>query len=144
MTYEHKYVFKKFKIVLLVVILLLLICIPVFKYFQLTTEARITLREAKNVKLQLQAIDVEYYALGTSVYDASSANGLNSGVLERIRDFMENSCDITIYSYDKKDRAVTGFIYTNGNYQAVYSYDSELGESWKVSYIMNVLEYNGK
>ncbi|MGN0151312.1 MAG: hypothetical protein ACI39Q_02455 [Wujia sp.] len=141
---RKKIIWKRIKIFLLVAGLLLLVGTPVFLYFRLSTEGRLALRQAKNVKLQLEMIDIEYYALGKSVYDVSGNHGLSDGVLERVRSFMENSCEVSITSYSRSTRTVLGFIYTNDKYQVIYSYDEEKGDCWQVNYILKLKEYDGQ
>lgn len=141
---RKKIIWKRIKIFLLVAGLLLLVGTPVFLYFRLSTEGRLALRQAKNVKLQLEMIDIEYYALGKSVYDVSGNHGLSDGVLERVRSFMENSCEVSITSYNRSTRTVLGFIYTNDKYQVIYSYDEEKGDCWQVNYILKLKEYDGQ
>ncbi len=134
---------RKFKIGLLVIVLVFVICCPLFIYFRLSTEGRLALREAKNVKLKLQVLDIEAYGNGSSVFDSSRKNGMKKGSIEKIRDFLEMDCDVNVTSYDAKNRIVTGFVYQRGRYQVIYFYDDEKGDTWKVNYIFEILRYDG-
>lgn len=137
---------KKRHVIMTVIVLLvvLVISIPVFLYFKFTTESRMALREAKNVKLALNMLDIEYYAKGKTVYNPNNINGLTDGVMQEVSDVLEHDCSLAITSYDKKERKVLGFVYNYEHYQVVYRFDKDKGDTWKVSYILNILDYDGE
>lgn len=135
---------RKIKIVLLVLLIVFVISVPIFLYFRLSTEGRLALREAKNVNLQLQVLDIEAYANNSSVYNPNTPGGLTKSDLNRIQDFMGYPFELKITSYNKKLRKVTGFVYQRGHYQVVYNYDAEKGNDWTVNYLFKILEYDGE
>ena len=135
---------KKFKIVLCILFGVLIVGFPVFAYFDVTAKGRFALREAKNVKLHIQMQDVEMYVTQGSVYDSTKQSGLSDGTYEKLKVFMEKDFDLRITAYNKKLRQVMGFVYTTGNYQVVYTYDTEKGDTWKVNYILNIFDYDGE
>lgn len=135
---------RKIKIALLTLFMVLVISIPIFIYFRLTTEGRLALREAKNVNLQLQMLEVEAYAKEISLYNPNTPYGINTEYYERIRNFMGFDFDLKITSYNKSLRQVTGFVYQRGNYQVVYTYDTIKGNDWKVNYLFTILDYDGE
>lgn len=142
--YEKKQKIKKIINIVLVLLLLLLIGFPVFGVFHVKTESRLALREAKNVKIRLEMLDIEAYSKGQTIYDDSSSNGLAKGVEKNICEFLELDCEIRLTSYDKKKKTVTGFIYNRDNYQVEYSYDEKKGDTWKVKYLVKILDYDGE
>lgn len=137
---------KRRHVIMTVVILLivLLVSVPVFLYFKVTTESRLALREAKNVKLTFNMLDIDYYAQNKCIYSANKPNGLSDGVQEEIEKNLEHECTVAITSYDSKLRKVLGFVYTSDHCQVVYRYDNQNGDTWKVSYLLNILEYDGE
>ena len=52
---------KKIRNMMEVFVFLLILGAVVFSYFHITTQGRLVFREAKNVKLTLEMLDVEYY-----------------------------------------------------------------------------------
>lgn len=134
---------RKIRNVIGVLLLLLLIGIPVFANFRIKTEARLALREAKNVNIHLQMLSIEYYGRNKDVFDSSKKNGLADGVLDSIRDYMGNDCEVRINSYSKKEHRVLGFEYRRGNYEVIFSIDPEKGNVWDVNYLYNVYYYDG-
>jgi hypothetical protein len=131
------------KIVLLVALVLLIIGVPVFFTFRIKTEGRLALREAKNVKLALEMISVEYYGMGLSIYDSTNASGLTDGVRSRLDEIIGEDYDISVTSYDKNSRNITSFDYINDNYMVRYICDTEKGDAWKVYYKYLVFDYDG-
>jgi hypothetical protein len=128
------------KIILLVIIALLLIGVPIFACFSIGSGAHIALREAKNVKLAIQMLDIEYYGQGQSVYDASKPNGLRKGAEEEIQTLLEHDGEIVLQEYDKKNRAICAFTYKNEHYEAVYRYDEAKGDEWQIYYYLKVMD----
>jgi hypothetical protein len=98
------------------------------------------LREAKNVKLTMEMLDIEYYGQGSSVYDGDRKNGLKKGVEDEIWNMLEHDGDVVLQSYNKKKRKITGFTYANQHYQVIYNYDDENGDSWQVRYFINIID----
>jgi hypothetical protein len=131
------------KRVILVAVILLVVGVPVFLLFRLKTEGRIALREAKNVKIALDMISVEYYGMGLSIYDSDSASGLTSGVRDRIDELVDEEFDVSVTAYDKTTKNVTAFDYINQNYMIRYIYDAEKGDTWKVYYKYLIYDYDG-
>ncbi len=135
---------RKIKTAILIIVCVFLLATPVFLYFRITTEARLAFREAKNVKLAFDMLDVEYYGRGASVFDASALNGMSAGVQQRLDELLEHECDVSILSYSQKNRTVTAFIYTTEHYRVLYRYDAQKGDTWKVDYMIPILEYDGE
>jgi hypothetical protein len=128
------------KRILIVAVILIIVCIPIFAYFRISSSAHIALREAKNVKLTMEMLDIEYYGQGSSVYDGDRKNGLKKGVEDEIWNMLEHGGDVVLQSYNKKKRKITGFTYANQHYQVIYNYDDENGDSWQVRYFINIID----
>lgn len=47
-----------------------------------------------------------------------------------------------LLSYNRKNRQVTGFVYTQGTYRVTYSCDKDAREHWDVDYIFNVYKFD--
>ncbi len=131
---------RQIKIILLVFVILAIIGVPIFACFRISSGAHIALREAKNVKLAMQMLDIEYYAEDTSVYDAERPDGLKKGAKERIDDILEQDGEVLLQAYNQKSRSIQAFTYTNDHYQVVYTYDKEEGDTWKIRYFFTVMD----
>lgn len=113
----------------------------IFTYFHITTQARLTLREAKNVRLALDMLDVEYYGRNSSVYDPEKRDGLNDGVSKRLYDICGQSGKTELLSYDQKNHKTTCMIYETEHYRVFYQQDEAGKDSWKVDYLVMVMKY---
>lgn len=140
---RRKEYFRKFKNVLLMLLLLLVIGVPTFTYFKVTTDGRFALREAKNVNMAFQMLSIEYYGKDISIYNPYSSNGLNEGVAERLADVTENRGDIRLLSYDRNTRKVHKFTYETDNVRVTYSLREDGTNEWKVDYLWNIWIYDG-
>lgn len=126
------------------ILLIVLISAIAFTYFRISTEGHRAFREAKNIKLAFQLLSVEYYGDKKSVYDPNKLNGMTEGVQERIAQLLENDGAVMITSYRKRDRKVTGFIYTIGRYRVTYRYNEEEEDDYTIDYVIPILHYDGK
>ena len=135
---------NKIKVIIIVILCVFLIATPIFLYFRITTEGKVAFREAKNIKLAFEMLQIEYYGRGMSVYDASATNGLAAGVQERLEEILEHDCNVSILAYNNKERMVTAFIYTTGNYRVLYRYDAVQGDCYDVDYMIRILKYDGR
>ncbi len=131
---------KRIKIAILIVLIVVAVFVILFNYFRIMHGGRTAFKEAKNVKLALNMLDIEYYAKGKSVYEPGKRHGLSKESLERIREILENDGVIEITSYDSELKLVTGFTYQIDNYKVTYQYED--GEDkWDVDYLINLFNY---
>lgn len=131
----------RLKVILIGLLVLLIFGTPAIAYFRISANGRIALREAKNIKLSFQMISIEYYAMGDSIYDNTRTSGMSEGVRERIDEILGHKGSIKITAYDTGNRMVTGFIYTTGSYQVIYTYDRNTGGSYRVNYIFKLFDF---
>ena len=125
------------------VLLVLLIAGIAFTCVRISTEGHRAFREAKNLKLAFQMLEIEYYADQKSVYDPGRLNGMSEGVQERISQLLENDGYVMITAYRKKERKVTGFIYTIGHYRVTYRYNEEKEDEYTIDLVIPILHYDG-
>lgn len=112
-----------------------------FIQFKKYSDARLALREAKNIKMNLEMVDKELYAMGLSIYDDTAEGNLNSSALASvIRHQGELEGEIKLTGYNFSERKITGLEYELEKYIIRYEYNSD-GESWHVCYIKEILKY---
>lgn len=136
----RKIILKKVRIYLTVIVLILLIFGCAFGYFKIYTEGRTAFREAKNIKIALSLLSVEYYGKGYSVYDPTKRDGLTEGVESRLDEVIETGGNTTILAYDYAEREVTSFVYETGNYRVYYKKGKNKTQ-WKVKYCLQIMSY---
>ena len=140
---RRKEYFRKFKNVVLILLLLLVIGVPTFTYFKVTTEGRFALRGAKNINMAFQMLSIEYYGKDLSIYNPYRTNGLNDGVADRLADVTENRGEVRLLSYDTKTRTVYKFTYETNNVRVTYTLKDGDINQWKVDYLWNIWIYDG-
>lgn len=131
---------RKIRIAIIIVIVVAAIFVVLFNYFKIMRGGRTAFKEAKNVKLALNMLDIEYYAKGKSVFEPGKRHGLSKESLERIQGILENDGVIEITSYDSDLKMVTGFTYQIDHYKVTYQYDDGL-DKWNVDYFINLFNY---
>lgn len=128
--------------VIAILLLTLAVGAVAFSYFHVTTQARLTCRRGKNVKLALDMLDIELYAEKKTVYDAKKPGGIATGIVDRVYGIVEQEGEIQIFSYDQQKRKITGLLYEEDKYRVIYRYDPEKGDCWRVDYLINLLDYS--
>ena len=126
--------------ILLIIMGVLIICTAVFFWFYIHKNAKLALRDAKNVYMALNSVEIEYYAQGKSIYDPKKYNGLADGVLKKVQDLVENEGTFRILSYDEKSHQILVLQYRLGYYQINYD-DSPTETVWEVNYMFNVYRF---
>jgi len=139
---EHRIIRReRIKNVLIGFLVAVLICIPVFGYFRISTQAHIAFREAKNIKLATTMLAVEYYGTGQKLFDRSSIDGMNDEVRERLLSVTQNRGHIRLLSYDASQRAITAFTYESGHIKVTYYMDHDGVENWTIDYVFTIEKY---
>ncbi len=135
---------EKIKNVLIGFLIALLLCIPGFFYFRISTQAHIAFREAKNIKLATTMLSVEFYGTGQQLFDRSSPDGMNDEVRERLLGVTQNRGRIRLLGYDNVQRAVTAFTYESGHIKVTYYMNRDGEESWTVDYVFTLDKYTSE
>lgn len=126
--------------IVLIILLVLFIGFGIFYFFTIRTKADHAFRDAKNVYLALSTAEIEYYSRGESIYDPTKYNGLSDGVMERVRQLVDNEGSYRVISYNTKEHRVTGMIYYNQNFYVTF--DDQNGKTtWEVKYLMPIFTY---
>lgn len=137
---KTKQIIRMIKNIVLVILIVIVVAVPSFIYFRLSTEGRLALREAKNVKLTIEMLDVNYYAKGKLIYAPELKDGLQRGVAKDVRSLLEldDTASFEIIAYDESDRAIKEMIYTNEHYIVKYE-KKDNGNRWRVNYILPII-----
>lgn len=126
-------------IIFIIVIILAAVC---FSGFKISYGGHFALREAKNIKLALQTLDVEYYGVKKSVYNPYKENGLEDGVKKRLSEAVTSEdFKVQIIKYDIKAREVKEFEYESGVYRVTYRCDDNI-EKWKIDFCVTIQQYS--
>lgn len=123
--------------ILLIIMGVLIIGAAVFFWFYIRTNAKQALRDAKNVYMALNSVEIEYYAQGKSIYDPKKYNGLSEGVLQQVKALVDNEGTYRILSYDEKNHQILVLQYRRGFYQVNFYYSPQQ-TVWEVNYMMNI------
>ena len=129
-------------IVYIVVILVIIIAFTfAFRQFIIYSDARLALREAKNIKMSLEMINTEYYAIGISIYDDTAEGNIRKGAYDYVKKIQgELKGEMKLTGYDSANRIITGIEYETENYIVRYSKNGK-EETWRVSLIKELLSY---
>ena len=127
--------------VFLIVLVAFIVGGTIFCVFKLHIDAKSALREAKNVRLALRTADIEMYAKGQTIFNASKKNGLETGVKAKVEQIFVPEGKYSITSYSKSEHELTGMTYRKGHYIVMFSKDGD-NIRWDVDYLLNVYDYN--
>jgi len=124
-----------------IIVALAVIVAFVFHQFKVYSNARLKLREAKNIKMSLEVIDTELYAFGTSIYDDTCEGNIRKSAyahVEKLQGKIEGLIKLT--GYDSAKRLITELEYETKDYIIRYTRTGEQ-EEWKVCLIKELLTY---
>ncbi|MCR5726580.1 MAG: hypothetical protein K6G24_03855 [Lachnospiraceae bacterium] len=133
--------FRRILIAILIICVLLVIGVFVFSRFKGYSEARLTMREAKNIKMTLEMADMEYRGMGYSIYDETAEGNIRSGAVAYVNKIQGNpEGRMRLFGYDSTSRKITGFEYETDEYIVRYQYIDNK-DTWKVFQIKELLAY---
>ncbi len=137
----------KFRKVVLGVLAVALVLGVIVLFSGIGSGARTALSHAKDVRVALKLVSLEFYGGDGSVYDPSSVNGLAPGALSRIEDVIPVKGDIVLTGWDYENNIPISFTYREGKYLVEYREMGNGGGSygmngdWTVYYDFKVMEY---
>ena len=115
-----------------------------------SSNARAAISHAKQIRVAMKLISMQYYNGDGSIFDPTSDNGLRSGALEKIENVCLVDGDIVLNSWDTDNDIPLSFTYREGRYLVEYR---EIGRgdgsygmngSWSVYYDLKILEYSSE
>ena len=110
--------------------------------------ARNALSHAKDVRVAMKLVSLEYYKGDGSIYDPSTESGMADDALAKIRSVLPTKGDITLTAWDYENNMPLSFTYREGRYLVEYKEvgygDGTYGMNgdWTVYYDFKVLEYS--
>ena len=109
--------------------------------------ARSALSHAKDIRVALKLISLEYYGGDGSIYEPASENGMPKEALEKLKSIVPVRGDLQLTGWDFANNIPVSFSYREGRYLVEYK---DLGQGdgtygmngdWSVYYDFKVLEY---
>lgn len=122
----------KYATVILTAILAALILLTWSMLVRWRMEAHNALREARNAWMALRMTSVEYYGLGTSMYDAGRRSGLVEAAEKQVREIAEFTGDVSVLKNDKITQVPTEMLYHEGAYMVYYYLGNDSSRNWEV------------
>ncbi len=136
--------FKKFAVV---IILAAVILGGIVLWARISSGARSALNTARDIRVTMKLISLEYYGEENPFYDPSSADGMASDAPDRIKSICPYSGDLTLYTWDEENSIPLSFTYRDGRYLVEYKEighgDGSYGMNgdWTVYYDFKIMEY---
>ena len=138
---KRRALIRRVIIITVVIIGLLIFSFLTFRSFKIYSEARIALREAKNIKMSLEVADLEYYSVGINIYDETAEGNIRKGAFDYVNKIQGNPDGfMRLTGYDTQTRKITGFEFETEKYIVRFSHNSE-GDKWQIFQIKELLDY---
>ncbi len=135
------------KIARILIIVALIIGVIVF-ISGIGSGARTALGHAKDIRVAMKLVSLEFYKGDESIYDPSYQTGLAPDALTRMQVMIPIKGEITLTGWDYENDIPLSFTYREGRYLVEYkdvgSGDGTYGMNgdWTVYYDLKVLEYS--
>jgi len=137
----RKMFIRRVIVVALIIAAVIIAITIVFRQFKLYSDARIALREAKNIKISLEVADMELYGAGLSIYDETAEGNLRKGAVVYVNKMQgELQGTFKLTGYDSGRHKITGFEYELEKFIVRYKYNED-GDTWQVFQIKELLTY---
>lgn len=138
----HKLKFKRAcKTALIVLIICIVVIAPALWCWEQSIQKRQTLREAKNVVLNMELLALEYYGFDNPIVDSGRPSGMSKQAEEEIQSLSGVDGEFYLISWNTKKNCVTTMSYQKGRFLVQYRYDeSEDLSTWDVYW--NVQQYD--
>lgn len=137
----RKMFIRRVIVVALIIAAVIIAITIVFRQFRLYSDARIALREAKNIKISLEVADMELYGAGLSIYDETAEGNLRKGAVTYVNKMQgELQGTYKLTGYDSSRHKITGFEYELEKFIVRYKYNED-GDTWQVFQIKELLTY---
>ncbi|MBO6008460.1 MAG: hypothetical protein J6P78_07870 [Lachnospiraceae bacterium] len=130
-----------------VIVVIALIIGAIIIWSGIGSGARTAMDHAKDVRLAMKMVAMEYYGGKVSIYDPSAESGLTDEALAKIGNVAPVKGEITLTGWDEENNIPLSFTYREGRYLVEYrdigSGDGTYGMNgdWSVYYNFKVLEY---
>ena len=115
-----------------------------------SSQARAAISHAKQIRVAMKLISMEYYNGDGSIFDSTQETGLKDGALDRIENVCYVNGEIVLNSWDTENDIPLSFSYREGRYLVEYR---EIGQgdgsygmngTWSVYYDLKILEYTSE
>jgi hypothetical protein len=114
----------------------------------ISSGARAALGHAKDIRVAMKLVSLEFYKGEESLYDPSYENGIAPDALTRMKTMVPIKGEIILTGWDEENDIPLSFTYREGRYLVEYkelgSGDGTYGMNgdWTVYYDLKVLEYS--
>ena len=143
--FERQSITGKFRRIIIPVIIFLVIMGIFFVWARISTGSHTVLQEARDVRVAMKLIGVEYSGDSSRIYDPSSSDGMVSGIADKIEKLSYADGEVRLISWDVENSLPLAFTYSKGmylvEYRAVDPDDPNSGE-WNVYYAIHVTSYS--
>lgn len=129
-----KSVLKRFKYiniylyVLGSILFIFIILCPIVYHFNITSMARITLMDTKNIQLAMRLLSIQYYGQDRNIYQPGEPYGMAEDTIKEIRQLSGAEGEITLVYWNSSKGLPGKFFYKTDSFLAVYEYNSESEE----------------
>ena len=113
----------------------------------ISSGARTALAHAKDIRVAMKLVSLEFYGGDGSIFDPSTKNGLAENAVSKIQTVLPVKGDIYLTAWDYENNIPLSFSYREGKYLVEYKEvgngDGSYGMNgdWSVYYDLKVLEY---
>lgn len=123
------------------VVICFAVVFPSASYYDEHTQAKIILREAKNIQLAMKILAVKYYGDDRHVYVPNTQYGMMEDTVNEILDLSGADGKITLVSWNSDERIPGKFYYLTDRFLVIYEYDVGAKQpTWAIYNIKQIIE----
>ena len=143
-TLTYKIRFKRAcKIGLIIILITTVVLAPALWVWNQSIQQRQTLREAKNVLLNMELLALEYYGFDSPIVDKGRESGMSEDAEAAVRSYSGADGDISLISWNTKKNCVTAMNYQKGKFLVQYRFE-ESDDSYTWDIYWNIRQYDNQ
>ena len=134
------------KLALAVLFIAIVVCV-ITAFGRISSKGRAAINHAKQIRVAMKLISLEYYNGDGSIFDPTSEDGLSAGALARIKAVTTVDGEIILNSWDTENDIPISFSYREGRYLVEYRQSGSVKDgygangTWSVYYDLKIMEY---
>lgn len=126
----------------LVLLALAAVLIPASWYIGCRTRANRVFREAKNTRLAMRYLTIQYQAEEKDIFDSTQADGFSAGTAAEICRLADAPGTLQLTAWDPHADVPLHFSYTNGSIEVIYACSpGTQQETWRVVCLVDMMKF---
>ena len=142
--FEQRTIWTVLRKMLLPGVIVLIVLAIFFVASRINAQAHHVMQEARDVRVAMRLVELEYRTAGNALYDPENVDGMTAGASQKIRELTYADGEIFLTGWDDENGMPRSFTYKKGTFLVEYKAaegTSAMDGQWDIYYTLHVLKY---